>query len=240
MPDTFHHLSESARRLHAVVRTLLSRGVWLVLTAQMILILSLQWRVPEGESPILASLAISLTALALLLFFYLQAGAFHVLAQGRGALSVEEVLRGGKVVFSAFVWLTLKAGLLLMAVINVVTLFVVFAGGYDLKATTQLLTSVFGPMSGVLAFIFAYWLPWVFVRRDFSLLPSLRAGLKMAWTRLPQSTFLALVILAPLLVALFLPADGPLWLDLAASLVAGILGWVAYVYCVEVLQEASP
>ena len=240
MPDGPPHLTESAQRLHAVVRTLLSRGVWLVLMSQMMLILSLQWQVAEGESPLLAALAISLTALALLLFFYLQAGAFHGLAQGRDALSVEQVLRGGKVVFSTFVWLILKAGLLLMAVINVITLFVVFAGGYDLKATTQLLTSVFGPVSGLLSFIFAYWLPWVFVRRDFNLLPSLRAGLRVAWTRLPQSTFLALVILAPLLVALFLPADGPLWLDLAASMVAGILGWVAYVYCVEVLQEAPP
>jgi len=238
MPDSPHHLTESARRLHAVVRTLLSRGLWLVLAAQLALILSLQWRVPEGGSSLLASFAISLTALALMLFFYLQAGAFHALAQGRDALSVEEIVRGGKVVFSAFVWLTLKAGLLLMAVINVVTFFVVFAGGYDLKATTQLLTSVFGPVSGVLSFIFVYWLPWVFVRREFSLLPSLRAGLTMAWTRLPQSAFLAFLMLAPLLISLFLPADGPLWLDLAVSLVAGILGWIAYVYCVEVLQEA--
>jgi len=239
MSDSPQHLTEGARRLHAIVRTALSRGIWLVLTAQLVLILSLQWRVPEGESPLLASFAIFLTALALMLFFYLQAGAFHALAQGRDALLVEEVLRGGKAVFSAFVWLTLKAGLLLMAVINVVTFFVVFVGGYDLKATAQWLTSVFGPMSGVLSFIFAYWLPWVFVRREFSLLPSLRAALKIAWTRLPQSAFLALMMLAPLLASLFLPADGPLWLDLAVTLVGGILGWVAYVYCVEVLQEAS-
>ena len=86
-------------------------------------------------------------------------------------------------------------------------------------------------------FVFVYWLPFVFVRREFRLFISLRSALNIAWTRLSHSGFLALLIVAPILIAELFPADSPWWLELILSVLTGLMSWIAYVYCVQVLQE---
>jgi hypothetical protein len=229
--------TEGELRLHAMVRAVLSPGIWIVLAAQMLLAFALQWRVPEDAAPLVSMLAIFLTAAALMLFFYLQAGAFHALSQGREVLPVGEVIRAGKAVFSAFVWLILKAGLLFAVVMNVLVLVVLLLTGSNLEGLTQALTAYFGPMTGVLAFVFVYWLPFVFVQREFRLLPGLKASLRIAWARLSHSAFLALMVLVPALAAGFLPANSPVLLNAMVSLATGILGWIAYIYCVDVLRQ---
>jgi hypothetical protein len=232
--------TEGELRLHAMVRAVLSPGIWLVLAAQLLLMFTLQWRVSEDAAPLLSMLAIFLTAMALMLFFYLQAGAFQALSQGRGALPVSEVVRAGKAVFAAFVWLILKAGLLFAVVMNVLVLVALLLTGSNLEVLTQTLTAYFGPMTGVLAFVFVYWLPWVFVQREFRLLPGLKAALRIAWARLSHSVFLALMVLVPALTAGFLPADGPILFNALASLTSGLLGWIAYIYCVDALRQRQP
>jgi hypothetical protein len=232
--------TEGELRLHAMVRAVLSPGIWFVLAAQLLLMFALQWRAPEGAAPQLAMLGIFLTAAALMLFFYLQAGAFQALSQGREVLPVAEVVRAGKPVFAAFVWLLLKAGLLFAVAMNVLMLLVLLLTGTDIKQLTQALAAYFGPMTGVLGFIFAYWLPLVFVQREFRLLPGLKAALRIARERLSRSAFLALMVLVPALAAGFLPADSPFLLNALASLVTGMLGWIAYIYCVDVLRRQRP
>lgn len=232
--------TEGELRLHAVVRAVLSPGIWFVLAAQLLLMFTLQWRVPEDAAPLLSTLAIFLTAAALMLFFYVQAGAFQALSQGRDALPVSEVVRAGKAVFSAFVWLILKAVLLFAVAMNVLVLVALLLTGSDLEGLTQALTAYFGPMTGVLAFVFVYWLPLVFVQREFRLLPGLKASLRIAWARLSHSAFLALMVLVPALAAGFLPADGPVLLHALVSLATGILGWIAYIYCVDALRQRQP
>jgi len=98
----------------------------------------------------------------------------------------------------------------------------------------------FSLVVGLLTFIFIYWLPFVFVRREFHLLPSLKAALQIARDRLSDSAFLALLVLAPVLVSGLLPPDTPLLVDMLISVVSGIMGWIAYIYCIEVLQEQPP
>ncbi|MEW6330697.1 MAG: hypothetical protein AB1560_04465, partial [Pseudomonadota bacterium] len=149
--------TEGELRLHAMVRAALSPGIWFVLAAQLLLMLALQWRVPEGAAPLVSMLAIFLTAAALMLFFYVQAGAFQALSQGREVLPVAEVVRAGKPVFAAFVWLLLKAGLLFAVAMNVLMLLVLLLTGTDIEQLTQALAAYFGPMTGMLGFIFAYW-----------------------------------------------------------------------------------
>jgi hypothetical protein len=235
--------TEGELRLHAMVRAVLSPGIWFVLAAQLLLMFALQWRVPEDAAPLVSTLAIFLTAAALMLFFYLQAGAFQALSQGREALPAGEVVRAGKTVFTAFVWLILKAGLLFAVAMNVLMLVALLLTGSNLEGLTQALTAYFGPMTGVLAFVFVYWLPLVFVQREFRLLPGLRASLRIAWARLSHSAFLALMVLVPALVAGLLPADSPVLFNALVSLVTGILGWIAYIYCVDALrqrQHAAP
>lgn len=236
-PETPSGQTEGAFRLHATIRAALSPGIWFVLAAQLALLFSLHWRVPAEAAPLLSVLAVFLTATTLLAFFYLQAGAFHALTQGRGALSVTEVLRAGKPVFVNFVWLTLKAGLLFALAMYVLVLVVLALTGTDFKYLMELLSSTFGPMTGVMGFVFVYWLPLVFVRHEFRLLPTLKASLQIAWSRLGHAAFLALLVVAPALVFGILPADSPLLVDALASLASGFLGWIAYIYCVDILQR---
>lgn len=242
MPEVSHDTKarESGLRLRAAIRALLSPGIWLLLSVQLALVVTMRWSVPSEASPLTSALAIFLTATVLMLFYYLQAGAFHALTQGRETLTVAEIVRAGRVVFAAFVWLALKAGLLLAAVMNVLIFMTLLLTGQDIKAIMNALSPFFGPVVGILTFVFVYWLPFVFVRREFRLLPSLKAALQIAWDRLSDSAFLALLVLAPVLVSGWLPSDTPLMFDLLVSVVSGVMGWIAYIYCIEVLREQPP
>lgn len=229
--------TEGDLRLRATLRAMLSPGIWLVLAAQIALVFSLQWRVPEGVSPLVSALAVFLTVTVLILFVYLQAGAFHALTLGREALSVGEMVRAGKAVFGVFVWLTLKAGVLLVVILNAFVYVALLLTGHDLKTVINALSPFFSPMVGVLAFVFVYWLPWVFVRREFRLFVSLKTALQIARARLSHSAFLALLVFAPTLVSGYLSAAGLAILDVLVSVAGGVMGWIAYIYCVEALRE---
>jgi hypothetical protein len=232
--------TEGSHRLHAVVRAVLSPGIWLVLAIQMALAFSLQWRSAETDSPEVSVLPVLLTTAILILFLYLQAGVLQALARGRDAVSALEVVRAGKSIFSAFVWLTVKAGLLLMLVLYLLIFAGLTVSGYEFKTFIKAVSPFFELLVGLLAFIFVYWLPFVFVRGEFRLFPSLRAALRIARARLSRSGFLALLVLGPVLVSALLPANMPVLLDFALSLLGGVLGWMAYIYCAEVLQESMP
>jgi hypothetical protein len=231
MPEVSHDTTarESGLRLRAAVRALLSPGIWLVLAVQTALVFSMRDMPADASAPA-SALAILLTATVLTLFYYLQAGAFHALTQGRET----------RVVFAAFVWLTLKAGLLLAAVMNVLILTALLLTGQDIKVIMNALSPFFSPVVGILTFVFVYWLPFVFVRREFHLLPSLKAALQIARDRLSDSAFLALLVLVPVLVSGWLPSDTPLMFDLLVSVVSGVMGWIAYIYCIEVLRAQPP
>ena len=229
--------TEGELRLHAAIRAVLSPGIWFVLAAQIALLFVLQWRAPADATPLVSTLAVFLTATALMLFFYLQAGAFHALTLGREALTVGEIMRAGQTVFASFVWLTLKAGLLFALVINVLVLVALMLTGSDFKSLLQALSAFFGPATGVLAFVFVYWLPYVFVQREFRLLPSLKASLQITWKRLPHSSFLVLLVLIPALAIGFIPVDSPILVDVLASAATGIMGWIAFIYCVDILRQ---
>ena len=231
---------ETGLRLRATLRALLSPGIWLVLAVQLALVFAMHGKVPDEDSPLASTLAIFLIATALMLFYYLQAGAFHALTLTRETLTVTDTLRAGRPVFAAFVWLTLKAGLLLALIMYVLIFLVILLTGYDLKTITGALTPYFAIVLGVLAFVFVYWLPFVFVRLEFHLFPSLKAALQIAWNRLSRSAFLALLVLVPVVVSGLLPGDTALWIDLLLSLVGGAMRWIAYIYCIEVLQAQAP
>lgn len=229
--------SEGELRLHAAIRAVLSPGIWFVLAAQIALMFVLQWRAPTDATPLVSTLVVFLTATSLMLFFYLQAGAFQALTLGRDALAIGEILQAGKPVFASFVWLTLKAGLLFALVINVLVLVTLMLTGSDFKSLVETLSQTFGPVIAVLGFIFVYWLPYVFVHREFHLLPSLKAALQVAWKRAHHSVFLALLVLVPALATGFIPAASPVVIHVLASVVTGIMGWIAYIYCADILRQ---
>jgi hypothetical protein len=123
---------------------------------------------------------------------------------------------------------------------NVLIVAVLLLTGQDMKVITNALSPFFSPAVGILTFVFVYWLPFVFVRREFHLLPSLKAALQIARDRLSDSAFLALLVLVPVLVSGWLPSDTPLMFDLLVSVVSGVMGWIAYIYCIEVLRAQPP
>lgn len=241
MPEVSHDTTvrASGLRLRAAIRALLSPGIWLLLCVQLALIVTMHWSMPADDSP-LSTPAIFLMATVLMLFYYLQAGAFQALTQSRETLTLVEVARAGWAVFTAFVWLALKAGLLLAAVMNVLIIVAMLVTGYDIKALMNAIAPFFSPVVGILTFVFVYWLPFVFVRREFHLLPSLKAALRIAWDRRSDSAFLAVLVLVPSLVTGWLPPDTPLLFDLLLSLVSGVMGWIAYIYCIEILRAQAP
>ncbi|MBI3546175.1 MAG: hypothetical protein HY081_06235 [Gammaproteobacteria bacterium] len=236
MSDTTSVYTETEHRLHATVRVLLSPGIWLVLGSQIALLFSLQWRAPQNTTPVVSALTLLMTLFALMLFFYLQASAFYALTRDKNPLTIKVVVSAGKEIFAAFLLLTLKAGLLLMLILNVSLYIAMLITGHDLQTVVNAIAP-FGVSIGLLAFIFVYWLPYVFVHREFRLFTSLRRALKIAWTRLAHCGFLALLVIAPIVVSELLPAASPAWLDLSMSVLSGLLSWIAYLYCVQVLQQ---
>jgi len=70
MPETPPQDTEGARRLHALVRVLLSAGVWMVLGAQITLVFLFQWRAPSEASSTVTALTTLLIAMVLMLFFF--------------------------------------------------------------------------------------------------------------------------------------------------------------------------
>ena len=231
--------TENERRLHAIVRAALSLGIWLVLAAQILLVFFLHWRIGADASLEVSVIVILLIAAALMALLYLQAGAFHALTRDRNTLSVIDVLHAGKSVFADFVWLSLKACLLFILIMNVLLFLALIASGRDLKVLIEILSPFFSLTMSVLSYVLIYWLPYVFVQREFQLFPSLHAALKIVWSRLATSAFLALLVFLPTIISHFLPTESPLWVDLILSVISGLMGWIAYIYCVECLQEQS-
>ncbi len=226
--------TEGERRLRALVRAFLSPGIWLVVGIQLTLQLSLQQIAGE------AALAWALALGGLLLgFAWLQAGAYYALAQGRDRLLLADMARTGFGRFTRFLLLFIKLGLFVALMFNIVAFLFVFGSGTSPEALVRGLAPFLGPLLAAAGFLFVYWLPLVFVTEDFRLFATLRRALATAWQRLPQSGFLALLILLPPALFTLLPPGTPLWLLVPLAAGASLLGWAAYIYCAEWLRDAA-
>lgn len=228
--------TEGARRLRAMLRAALSPAIWLLIGAQLMHALVRQFGIAGGEQITPGVLVYAMgMALLMLLVFYLQGGIYQRLAQTRESVAIVDALRAGHQVFPRFIWLTIKAGLLLGALLAFLLLVGQVGFGFEPK---QLIESRVTPLLFViLPFVLVWWLPWVFVHGRFGLQESLRAAVELFWRRLPRSGFLALLILLPGLLVLLVPAGLPFAVALALDALAILLVWMAGVYCVERLGE---
>jgi hypothetical protein len=229
--------TESDRRLRATVRVLLSHGVWVTLFFELGVALLPHAALAEGLGVGRFALLGLLTAITV----YLQAGAMYALARGREVVAVPEVLVAGKDVFPRFIVLSLKAALLyvvgLIAVLSLLDAlgYIEIDGEAALPAIAPIMTALIVPTKYALA----YWLPWVFTCRDFRLLPTLQAALRVGWQRLARAgLFLALLLVLPGSVLFGLPQDLPWLLHAGALFTALLLDWIAYVYCLEAVRPA--
>ncbi len=231
--------TESERRLRAVVRAFLSPGVWLTVGAQLLAQFALSHGMPAGDAGPDLSLAFVLAAL-MMAFAYLQVGAYHGLAKGSDRLTLREVATPGMALFARFLWLFLKLGVSVALVFNLLALALMGDVGVSPEAPIRRLAPYLPMLLAVLGLVFVYWLPLVFVTGDFRLLATWRPALHAAWRRLPQSGFLAALLIAPVALLLLLPEAVPEVLLWPLSMLASLLGWVAYIYCVEWLRDQPP
>lgn len=231
--------TESERRLRAIVRAFLSPGVWLVVGAQFLAQFALRQGVAAGESGPGLSRTLLISAL-MMGFAYLQAGAYHGLAKSNDRLTLREIATPGVALFARFLWLFLKLGVSVALVFNLFALALMGSAGVSPDALARQLAPYLPMLLAVLGLAFVYWLPLVFVADDFRLLATWRRALRVAWQRLPQSGFLAVLLIAPVVLLLLLPEGTPEALLLLLSTLASLLGWVVYIYCVEWLRDQPP
>ena len=234
MPDTYR---ENERRLRATVRTFMSPGVWLVIGSLFLIQLIMRFRVFAEMEPPFPFLHLVLLTVLLASFFYLMAGVSHALARSKNVVSLGAAISSGKTVFANFAWLIIKAGLLSILVFNIAAYVAVLVTGLGLNELMKTYSSVFVLSLGIIGFVFVYWMPKVFVAQDFRLIPTLKAALDILRSRLPRSGFLAVLTVGPSVVSMLLPAETPLVLESMLDVAGGFMGWIAYVYCVEWLQD---
>jgi len=227
--------SEGTRRLRAAVRIGLSTGVWIVVAVQVALpLVAAMPGAADGAARLVRVAAVTFMLFGLL---YLIAGASHALAAGRDPVSVPAVVRAGRTVFAPFLWLLLKSGLLAALIVQLGMIAAVTLSGLQPVVLLERVTPYAGMAIALLGFVLVYWMPIVFADRNFALFASLRQALHAAWARIGVSGYLAFLTLAPAAVALLLDAESGQLVLGALNLAASVMGWIAYVYCVEWRQS---
>lgn len=240
---------EGERRIRAAVRAVMSPGVWLVVAVQLptgMLIhnVLLMLTSEESQEPLLPW--IMLLTMLFLVYVYLMSGTSRSFALNAATVSPREVFIRGQQVFNAFLWLAVKICLLGMFTVYV-ALYVFGVAAQlistttesDAEAVVQALAPVLVPIikaSAIIApFALVYWLPIVFVRDDFRIIPTAWLALQIIWRQLPRCGFLAFLVFSPLLMLWLLPSGTPFALTLLLGALGQLMAWTAYVYCVETL-----
>lgn len=227
-------VSEGTRRLRAVVRTSMSSGVWLVIVAQFLFMIFLFPGLGNSEVGTIFPLRVLLVILSVLFILFLSAGAYRALAVTDGVVASSVTIGYAATVFNQYMWLMVKAAVLAFFILSLLlSIHTSIMGPEQTQALIQQPPAVFGLIFAVLGFIFVYWLPIVFVTGKFILFPTLVLALRVAARRWPQAGFLALLVVVPVLLALALPTDVSPVIIALFNTFSQLLGWIAYVYCVE-------
>ena len=223
----------------------MSPGVWLAIGVQLPTGMLLYWVVGMllAEEPQQGQVRAFTLLLALLFlaYLYLMSGASRSFALGAATVSVQEAARRGREVFNAFLWFAIKVFLLGM-VSSSVLLYVLgsvvqLAGVTSQGEAQALLVSVIKGIALITPFALVYWLPVIFVRNDFRVIPTVGWALKIIGHQLFRSGFLAFLVFTPLLVLWLMPSGTPFILILMVTLLGQLMAWTAYVYCVENLAK---
>ncbi len=231
--------SESEQRIRAAVRVVLSPGVWLVIGLQVVFVTFRTQTILPLDDIGPTGLALA-TFGALLILIYLVSGTFRSFALGDGTVSIYETLSRGKEVFASFLWLLVQVGLLLLLALFVILSLLYSTRSVDGTNTEQLITEMVPNVriiAMVIPFLLVYWFPVVFSTNDFRVFATLRSALRIIWQRLWKSGFLAFLIFFPLVAFWLLPDDSPLIVFLIFNVIGEVMGWTAYVYCVESLAR---
>jgi hypothetical protein len=239
MTDNNMSENENTRRIRAFVRTFLSPAIWLFAGVQVVLLLLLRVDLSTyGENVSGLYGPLFFTALFMGLFF-LAAGIYQSFAVSQSVIQIPMALSNARRIFSSFVILSLKAGLLGLLAINVLVVFMQVLTGMEPEVLFKTYARYLSVVVAVLGLVFVYWLPLVFVRGNFKLFNTLSEAFRIGRERLPQAGFLAALLLIPPFLLMILPVDTTDVIVIALSVVGELLAWVAFAYCAEYLQSMS-
>jgi hypothetical protein len=239
---------ENELRIRAAVRAVLSPGVWLVIAVRVFIVVLWSHMIVPASVPTTSeagptsSMALLVT-LSLFVYAYLFGGALRSFVVGDGRVSVPEILKRGKDVFNQFVWLCIKA-LLVVLLMAVFFLSASVTGASDELEVQARFEEIAPTMNliGTIAlfivpFLLVYWLPLVFVTRDFRMFSTMRAAVVTLWRRLSTSGYLAFLVLFPVALFWLVPDNVPLVVVLALGILGDLMRWTARVYCAQYLVK---
>ena len=237
-------IQESALRLRALVRVFVSPGVWGIIVLQVLVQVAGRGAPATEEDAGAAMLRMLFGSIAIVAMLYMQAGVLAALVRTRGSVSIVDVLNSARTVFFSFVWLVVRAALVLAGIGMIAGVVVIGSlGTGDPQAIASRLAPFFLATAMLLPFLFVYWLPHVFVHNDFRLFATLKQALTLFWQRRTQSWYLAILILLPAVGAGMLPSATPFAIRLILGGAIMLLAWAANTYCIEWLvtqRQVSP
>jgi hypothetical protein len=224
-PQAVPEYNENTYRIRATVRALMSPGMWLVVTAQAVTLILFSF---AGNQDSVNKVTPIYAVFSFFVFLFVTSGMFRSLATGSGVVSVKEVLTNAPLVFGRFLMLGLKIFFLFLFLFYFVLVFL--GGGLELLKTYPW---VWGMVLALVTVALVYWLPIVFVTDRFELAQTLISAIHMQQKRLPQLPFIAILLLTPTVLGLFLNLQQGLLAVVSISVLSEILGWIAYTYCIE-------
>jgi hypothetical protein len=232
--------NENTKRIRAFVRTFMSPAIWMFAGYQAVVLLLMRLNL-FGMNQEAGGLFGPLLFTALFLgLFFLAGGLYQSFASSQSMIQIPTALANGRQVFTNFILLSVKAGLLGFLAINVLIVVAQFLTGMETEELIKVYARYLTLIVAILGFIFVYWLPLVFVRGNFRLLDTLGEAFRIGRARLAQSGFLAALILLPPMTLMLLPEGTPSPLVIGISVVGELFAWVAFVYCADYLQSAPP
>jgi len=229
-------MSENTHYLRAIIRVFVSPSIWLLVVLSSVPAVLVNIKIFAGDDGQQSIPGIFFLAWMILVLF-LSGGTFNALASHRDPVGLRQMVQLAKPVFGLFLWLILRAMFLGMVVLMILIWMTAPEPG-DMQAPVvqewlQTRISVMTLVMATVHLLFAYWLPLVFVRRNFMLIPTLLASVRIFIARLPQSPFLIALLGIPALGLFAMPNNAPWGLIVILGMLAKLFSWIVYTYCVE-------
>ncbi len=229
MTDPVSPSNESTRRLRAAVRVFMSPAIWLLTVYQALMFSFLRLEAATLYGPLIF-------AALFLGFFFLSAGTYQSFVSESSLVKVLMVLRNARLIFSRFIILSIKVGLLGFLLINIMVVIAQALTGLKPEEIFTVFASYLAVIVGVAGLVLVYWLPLVFFKCNFNMLETMREALLLGWARIGQAGFLAALILLPPVLLWSISNQLPQAIAILGSVVVELLAWVAFVYCVDYLK----
>jgi hypothetical protein len=228
------HSPENTRRIHALVRAAYSPAVWGMALISVLLTSSRMLAASKGAPPWIGPLVLTVVVI---LFIYLTAGACEVFARSSAPVSLGQAFRAAGHVFGSFLWLMLKASLVGFVLFEAIMMVVVGVIGVEPFKNPKATADLFTVFASIVALVLVYWVPIVFVRRNFRLFETLGLALRTVRERPGSMLFLAILLWTPVAILTFTGDEVPLLLVIPVVILGEWLRWAAYAYCVDVVAS---